>query len=142
MILVEDLMTREVVTLNPGDDLALADTILRLGRIRHLPVTDANQKLVGLITHRDLLRVFADVGRAQGKQVLARDVMNTDLVTVTPKMALGNALSTMVHNKFGCLPVVDPAGKLVGLITEADLVKFAARFARDFDALEKHAQGK
>ena len=40
MILVEDLMTREVVTLKPDDDLTLADTILRLGRIRHLPVVD------------------------------------------------------------------------------------------------------
>jgi CBS domain-containing protein len=56
MYTVSDLMTREVLTLKESDDLSIADTFLRLGRIRHLPVTDENGRLLGLVTHRDLVR--------------------------------------------------------------------------------------
>lgn len=140
MFLVEDVMTREVVTLKPDDDLALAETIMGLGRIRHLPVATSDHKLLGLVTHRDLLRVFADAGRDRARPVWAQDVMQTGVVTTTPAASLHGALTTMMHNKYGCLPVVDGKGTLVGILTEFDLVKFAARLTHDFDALEKRAR--
>ncbi len=52
---IRDIMTHSVSTLSPDDDLMKADAIMRGGRIRHLPVV-SDGKLVGLITHRDLLR--------------------------------------------------------------------------------------
>lgn len=136
MYFIEDVMTRELVTLSPDDDLALAETIVQLGRIRHLPVVGPDGILLGLITHRDLLKVFADRGRLAAGPVRAKDVMQTELVTTTPKANLARALATMMHNKFGCLPVVDPAGTLVGIVTEFDLVKFAATFTRELDEIE------
>lgn len=137
MFLVEDVMTREVVTLKPDDDLSLAKSIFALGRVRHLPVVQDNGILMGLVTHRDLLRAFAE--RSANGKVRAADVMQRDVVTTTPKANLRKALNTMTHNKYGCLPVVDPSRVLVGIVTEYDLVKFAAHFARDFDDLEKRA---
>lgn len=140
MYLVEDLMTRELVTLGPDDDLSLAETIMQLGRIRHLPVVLSTGKLVGLITHRDLLRTFVDRSRVGGRGTLAKTVMTTDLTAVTPKTTLKKALHQMMHNKFGCLPVIDAEHRLVGLITEFDLVKFAARFVEDLDEVEEVAR--
>jgi len=139
MFLVEDLMTRELITLKPDDNLAQADTFMNRGRIRHLPVVDETGTLIGLITHRDLLKVFADRTRERGLAVRARDVMVTELATVTPQTRLLEALGQMIDNKYGCLPAVDEAGKLVGLITQFDLLKFAANFVRDLDEVEKIA---
>jgi CBS domain-containing protein len=137
MYLVEDLMTRELVTLKPEDDLSIAEKIMFLERVRHLPVVNARQRLVGLITHHDLLRIFAQRGHDKGTR--AEEVMTTGVATVTPKTTLHRALKLMIRSKFGCLPVIDGEGVLVGLITEFDLVKFAAHFIRDLDEVEKVA---
>lgn len=139
MYTVSDLMTPEVVTLRESDDLALADNIFNLGRIRHLPVVEAHGKLVGLVTHRDLLRCYAVRGEYRGRATLARDMMNTALATVRPTTPLRSALELMLTNKFGCLPVTDDHGRLVGILTEHDLVKFAAEIVADLDVLRDHA---
>lgn len=141
MFLIEDVMTKDVVTLEPDDDLALTETIMGLGRIRHLPVATPDGVLVGLITHRDLLRVFADQGRAAGRPVRAKDVMRTDVVTTSARASLARGLKTMMHNKFGCLVVVDAANVIQGIVTEFDLVKFAARMTHDLDEIDRLAQG-
>ena len=139
MFLVEDLMTRELITLKPDDNLAQADTFMNRGRIRHLPVVDGIGRLVGLVTHRDLLKVFADRTREGAMTVLAGDVMTTGVATVTPETRLIDALNLMIENKYGCLPALDQKGVLVGLITQFDLMKFAAHFVRDLDEVEQVA---
>lgn len=133
MFLVEDLMTRDLITLAPGDDLAQADTFMKQGRIRHLPVVNPEKKLLGLVTHRDLLRVFADRTREGAMAVQAGAVMTTGVATVKPSTRLKHALIVMIDNKYGCLPVVDDAGVLVGLITQFDLMKFAQSLVKDLD---------
>ncbi|MBS1149156.1 MAG: hypothetical protein H6Q89_854 [Myxococcaceae bacterium] len=140
MFLVEDLMTRELITLKPDDNLAQADTFMNRGRIRHLPVVNSAGKLVGLVTHRDLLKVFADRSREGAMEVRAGDVMTTGVSTVGPHTRLTAALKLMIDNKYGCLPVVDATDVLVGLITQFDLIKFAAHFVRDLDEVELVAQ--
>jgi len=126
---VGDFMTRELVTLKESDDLAFAEQILRLGGIRHLPVV-RDQKLVGLLTHRDLLRAMAlQVARTTP----ARDVMTKDPITVRPTTSLVHAARVMLAKKFGCLPVCDGDHALVGIITESDFVRFAADMVQDLD---------
>jgi CBS domain-containing protein len=126
---VGDFMTRELVTLKESDDLVLAEQILRLGGIRHLPVV-RDQKLVGLLTHRDLLRALA----AQAARTTpARDVMTKDPITVRPTTSLVHAARVMLEKKFGCLPVCDGDHALVGIITESDFVRFAADMVQDLD---------
>ncbi len=126
---VGDFMTRELVTLKESDDLALAEQILRLGGIRHLPVV-RDQRLVGLLTHRDVLRALAT---QMPRTTPARDVMTKDPVTVRPTTSLVHAARVMLEKKFGCLPVCDGNHALVGIITESDFVRFAADMVQDLD---------
>lgn len=130
MYKVGDVMTREVVTLAEDDDLGRVEAFLSLGRIRHLPVT-RDGRLVGLVTHRDLLR--AAIGGVE-HLVRADDVMTRDIRTVDADMQLTDAARLMLDNKFGCLPVVDENERLVGLVTEADLVRFALLMIEDLNA--------
>ncbi|MHB8873060.1 MAG: CBS domain-containing protein [Myxococcaceae bacterium] len=140
MYTVADVMTRELVTLKETDDLALADRVFGLRRIRHLPVV-RDGRLVGLITHRDLLRSYVNRGESQAKKSPAGEMMTTGVTTVLPDTSLRRALKLMLKNKFGCLPVVAANGKLVGLITEADLVRFAAEVIAELDKFQRTMNG-
>ncbi len=131
---VGELMTRSnLVTLTETQNLALADELLRLHRIRHLPVV-RNGKLVGLITHRDLLRAAAQRGTDPAQQPLwASDVMVRDVTAVKPDTSAREAVKLMLDNKYGCLPVVGADGELLGILTEADIVRFAQHLIEDMD---------
>lgn len=121
---VKDFMTVDLECLRVRETLDLASTILLLGRIRHLPVVDEDDKLVGLITHRDLLRVIADhtvEGTVDLSSISAEEVMIDQVATVGPNMPVHEAAETMLLNKYGCLPVVD-GDQLVGILTESDFV--------------------
>jgi CBS domain-containing protein len=125
---VKEVMVKEVATLDVNDELSLANDIMRLGRIRHLPVVDGT-RLVGIISERDLFR--SSLAQALGygseatrdlmKKLRIKDVMMSKVVTVSPETPLCEATKIMVEQKIGCLPVV--AGeRLVGLITETDIM--------------------
>lgn len=132
---VRDLMTADPTTLKRNDKLTLADDIMRLGRVRHLPVVeDEGDALVGIVTQRDLFRdALAQAlgyGRHAQRKILdtlsVKDVMNTDVVTTTPDTPLVEAARLLTQRKIGCLPVLEN-GRLVGIVTEGDFVALAAR---------------
>ncbi|HYS79235.1 MAG TPA: CBS domain-containing protein [Anaeromyxobacteraceae bacterium] len=135
---VGDFMTRELVTLTESDDLALAEQMLRLSGIRHLPVV-REQKLVGILTHRDLLRSAAS---RPARSTLAGEVMTRDPVAVMPATSLVQAARALLHHKFGCLPVCDAEGTLLGIITESDFVRFAADMVQDLDLVAEAVRGQ
>jgi CBS domain-containing protein len=131
VIAVADFMTKDLVTVREADDVALADSLLRLGGIRHLPVV-RDGRLVGLVTQRDVLRC-GEAGRPAARDLPVSEVMTRELVTVRPTTGLAQAARTMLERKYGCLPVCDEDGKLVGIVTEADFVRFAADVVHDLD---------
>lgn len=140
MQIVGELMTRDVVTLKETQNLAKADELLRLHRIRHLPVV-RQEKLVGLITHRDLLRAAATHATDPAAQPLwAADIMTRDVQTVRPDTPLRRAVAMMLEHKYGCLPVVDEGGVLQGILTEADLVRYAQHLIGEQDRRELAAE--
>jgi CBS domain-containing protein len=131
MISVSDFMTKDLVTVREVDDVALAEALLRLGGIRHLPVV-RDRKLVGLLTQRDILRSGA-AGKASARELPVAEVMTREPTSVRPAMGLAHAARLMLERKFGCLPVCDDEGTLVGIVTEADFVRFAADVVKDLD---------
>lgn len=125
---VRDIMVKEVATLDVNDELSLANDIMRLGRIRHLPVVEGS-RLAGIVSERDLFR--SSLAQALGygtkdtrdlmKTMHIRDIMVPAVITVTPETALCDAVRLMLDHKIGCLPVVENE-HLVGLITETDIL--------------------
>ena len=131
---VREIMSSVVETLSVGDTLATARRQIQRGRIRHLPVVDGNERVVGLITHRGILEAWVSHGHPDKENVavVARDVpvemvMEKDVRTIGPDTPAADAARILESHKFGCLPVVD-GGKLVGIVTEADFVRFARRY--------------
>jgi CBS domain-containing protein len=101
-------------------------------RIRHIPVEDNEGRLVGLVSHRTLIRLLV---KGYGKQrdagpVAVRDIMKTDPLTVAPDTSTIEAIRMMRANQVGCLPIVVD-DKLVGLITERDLIAVSAQLLED-----------
>ena len=127
---VRDLMTEEVVTFSPLDNLAdLADRMAD-EHIRHAPIVDREGDLVGLVTERDLARfAFADSPDAPlsvERDVLGRkrvrEIMGTEIDTLEPDASLREAAELLLENKIGCIPIVE-GSRVVGILTEADFVR-------------------
>ena len=132
--LVREIMATVVETLSLGDTLAVARRRMESGRIRHLPIVDGDERVVGLITHRRILEAWVSHGHPDQEDpaVVARDVpiemlMEKNVETVTPDTPAAQAAALLETRKFGCLPVTDE-GKLVGIVTEADFMHFARRY--------------
>ena len=133
-LLVRDVMTKDVATLGRNEKLNVADDVMRLGRIRHLPIVDEDGALAGIVSQRDLFH--SGLLRALGYGTHAKDqalgllvlkeAMKTDVATITPSAPLGEAAKLMLERKIGCL-VVTEGKKIVGILTESDFVKLALR---------------
>jgi len=133
-LLVRDVMTKDVATLDRNEKLSVADDVMRLGRIRHLPVIDEDGALAGIVSQRDLFH--SGLLRALGYGTHAKDqamsllvlkeAMKTEVVTVTPAAPLTEAAKLMLERKIGCVVVVE-GKKIVGILTESDFVKLALR---------------
>jgi CBS domain-containing protein len=126
---VRQLMTTDVVTIARNDELSIADDIMNMKRLRHLPVVE-NGRLVGILTQRDLFHAAMSTALNFGqkaqkeflKTVVVKEVMTDEVLTIEPGADIKEAARLMVERKIGCLPVVEN-GKLVGLISETDLLK-------------------
>ncbi|HEY5451002.1 MAG TPA: CBS domain-containing protein [Polyangia bacterium] len=137
---VRDLMSSPVEILNVGDSLDLAQHLMKAGRIRHLPVVDGEEHLIGLVTNRKLLAAWVSHGdpRHERPRDIARQIpvdmlMETHVLSIGPNASAAEAARLLETKKIGCLPVVD-GGKLVGIVTEADFVRHARKLFEQQDA--------
>lgn len=130
---VREVMSSPVETLDRNDTLSLAEDLMTMKRIRHLPVLE-DGLLAGIVTQRDLFHAGLSTAMGFGQKakkefmrtVLIKEVMTEAVVTLPPEADVKEAARLMLEKKIGCLPVVEK-GKLVGLVSESDLVRLVAK---------------
>ena len=137
-LLVSEWMHTDVVTINPELRVERVWELMEHRHIRHLPVVKTD-KLVGIITARDLKRTIfptmptmpASPPETDGKpqphglpgDLPAEAIMTRGVYTAHPNDPLLGPAAYMLKQKIGALPVVDDDGKLIGMLTETDLLK-------------------
>jgi acetoin utilization protein AcuB len=127
---VRSLMTKDPVTVQAGETARVAADLMRAHKIRHLPVVDRTDKLVGIVTDRDIRQIlFAPALRTRMEtsgtlpdQITVGEIMSAPVVTATPYMDVAEAAKVMHERKIGALPVVERA-KVVGILSEIDVLK-------------------
>lgn len=118
---VSQFMATDLFTVRPDDIVDFAATLMDWRHVRHVPVEGDDGELVGLVSHRALLRLVA-TGRVGGEhKVTVNEIMTKNPVTVNSDATTVEAIRLMREAQVACLPVVDN-GKLLGLITEHDLI--------------------
>lgn len=123
---VGQFMTTDLFTVRPGDLVDLAASLMEWEHIRHVPVEDDEGRLVGLVSHRDLLRLIArGLSEKRAEPVPVSEIMKVNVVTVAPETTALDAIAIMREHRVGCLPIVK-GDRLVGVVTQADFLDAAA----------------
>jgi CBS domain-containing protein len=119
MIPIDSVMSTALVTVKDTDLVAAAATRMEAAGIRHLPVSDAKNHVVGVISQRDV----AAAGKRSKKRV--GEIMSREVLTVRPYDPADKAITLMLENKIGSVPVVDDSETLIGIVTETDFLVVA-----------------
>ncbi|NNC95080.1 MAG: CBS domain-containing protein [Chitinophagales bacterium] len=129
-MLVEEVMTRDLFTVQKDDILQLVTDMMNWQKVRYIPVEDAKGRLVGLISTRVLLKKFATASYNNGEVPLtAKDAMQPDVVSINPEANIMEAMAIMEKFGYGCLPVVNN-NKLVGIVTEQNFLQITNRLLK------------
>jgi len=127
---IRDIMMGSPVTLKPDDSLGLANDVISLGRIRHIPVVDGS-RLVGIVTERDLIgaaaaQIFGLKNKSKSallQSVKIKEVMKKRVITAAPNTPIKEVAHLMADKKIGCVPVVSD-GVIVGLVTTTNILRY------------------
>ena len=141
MITIDELMTANPYTLRENDTLEDARRIMTERHIRHIPITDDNHHLLGLVTQRDVLEATDPGSKQQANRVSPSDniklsdIMIRNVSVVHQSESVRQAAIFLRSHKFGCLPVVSN-DRLVGIITDSDFIDIAINLLEQVDMAE------
>lgn len=121
---VSSIMTSNLITVTPEDNLAKVYKIFRTNRIHHLPVVNG-KKLVGILTTYDLFKLGKSL--KEYGSILAKDVMTTKLATLEPHDKVGSAVLIFIENLFHAVPIVEGDHNLVGIVSTLDVMKYTLK---------------
>jgi CBS domain-containing protein len=127
---VGQFMATDLFTVRPDDLVDLAASVMSWRHIRHVPVEDAEGRLVGLVSHRALLKLLTGGRSGTETQVTVREIMTSAPLTVSSTTPTLEAMEIMRQNRVGCLPVLDE-GRLVGIVTSYDFLDASARLFKE-----------
>jgi CBS domain-containing protein len=140
MMSLDMIMSTDLKTISPGENLAAARALMHDNRIHHLPVVDDDEKLVGLLTLTNLLAATDSIlrdtdSRMRAAEISVKDIMVTDVATVDEHASLRKAALFLEKHRIGCLPVVTD-GDLRGIITDTDFVGVAINLLEQIEDSE------
>lgn len=130
MIAIETVMTTNPQTLSQFHSLADARKLMRDKGFRHIPIVNEYQELIGLVTQRTVLQHGISSQSFLSENELSEietgtllsDIMTKELTTISPACSVSLAAKIIHQTKYGCLPVIEPNNKLVGIVTDHDFV--------------------
>jgi acetoin utilization protein AcuB len=130
-MLVKEFMTSPAVTIASTMGIQAALKVMQEGKFRRLPVVDEHEKLVGIVSERDLLHASPSQATSLSiwelnyllSKVQIKDIMSKNVLATIPGAALESAAGVMLDNKIGGLPVLDEQRRVIGIITESDIFK-------------------
>jgi CBS domain-containing membrane protein len=143
-MLVAKVMSSPVVSLLADQSVPLARDVMGFAHVRHLPVVDVAGRLVGLVTHRDLVRwadITAELHREGRADLRVEQIMTRDVWSVGPDDDAAAVGRIMLDRKYGCAPVVDARGALVGIVTASDFLRLAIEAIESRDARGANGHG-
>lgn len=140
MITIDEIMTSDLATLSQDDSLADATELMGVRGIRHIPIVDSDNALLGLVTQTDVLA--ASASNLSGKElertpadIRIAEFMTRDVATVDERASLRQAAIFLQRHKYGCLPVVTN-GRLHGIVTDSDFVGVAINLIEQLEMSE------
>jgi CBS domain-containing protein len=130
---VEHFMSTDLITVNEDELVELVACLMDWRHIRHIMVEDNKQRLVGLVSHRNVLRFLAEYGPSrEGGGIPIKEIMVRNPISIEPHTPTMAAVRIMRENKIGALPVVRD-GHLLGIITEHDFIRLAGQLLEEDD---------
>ncbi len=124
-MIIEEIMNPLVISLKPHETIGKAIELMHSNRIRHIPIIDENEFVVGIVTDRDIRDVSPSIFHAEEHlddlQKPVASIMTENVITGHPLDFVEEVSAMFYEHKIGCLPIVTE-GKLVGIITETDML--------------------
>ena len=129
---LKEIMIKDPITLNIDESFCRVAQIFQEKDIRHLPIVNAQGLILGVISQRDLNRIASPKKGPNGEYLydpaeLSKYLLKQHVIqkvfSLSPEDTLEKAVAIMAEKKLGCMPIVDPAGKVVGIVTVTDLLK-------------------
>ncbi len=129
---VSTIMSTQLIILNTTDSLEKAEHLFKKHKIRHIPVIEGQNKIVGMLSLTDLLRIsFADGAYEEEDDIESvvyemftlSQVMAKNIKSVSPQTSIKEVAELLAAREFHAVPVVDQ-GDLVGIVTTTDLIKY------------------
>ncbi|MGD8992107.1 MAG: CBS and ACT domain-containing protein [Desulfobacterales bacterium] len=129
---VSNSMTRKVITVEPDDGLFKAQELMAENKIRHLPVIESGNRLVGVVTDRDIRSALpykffktspSEEEKKNFTELKIKDIMTKDPLTISPAYTIQDALLLIQDARVGALPVVNEDGTITGIISVRDLLR-------------------
>ena len=150
---VNDFMTKKVISVSENDDIKSLFKLMDKHDILGAPVVDEKSQVIGIVTESDLINHFTTIKSPQGINLLGsivyldniskfndnlkdhcaesvKDIMTSNVITISPKANLLDAINLMSKNNITRLPVVDRKNELMGIITRSDIVHQIAKLKR------------
>lgn len=125
----QDVMVRDPQTVTPSTTVWTALALMRQGDVRHLPVVDDDGTLRGILSNRDFRRLL-DFMDAEGRIPHVRDIAVSEIMTKVPHVISAhpdtpvvNVAQLMVTRKVGAMPIVDAQRRVVGILTQKDVLR-------------------
>ena len=138
MITIDEFMTPEPYTLRGTDSIDSARKVMTEKHIRHIPITDNDNHVLGLVTQRDVLAATepGETSHQDGSDIRLSDIMIRNVSSIHQTGSLRQAAMYLQSHKYGCLPVVSD-DRLVGIITDTDFIAIAINLLEQVELSEE-----